>query len=93
MNSVYTLQICSYCGGKGHRNGDKFKCQCGVGVNADYNASRNILNRKYDKEISIYTPYKRVKEILLSRIPTLVRSDTNYICSPPSQARLEIPIQ
>ncbi len=93
MNSVYTLQICSYCSGKGHRNGDKFKCQCGVGVNANHNASRNVLNHKYDKEISIYNPYKRVKKIILSIIPTLVRSDTNHVCSPLNQARLEIPIQ
>ena len=59
-----------------------------MGVNAEYNASRNILYRKYDNEISLYTPYKRVKEIIQSRVSTLVGSSEK---SPqPNQAGLEI---
>ena len=34
---------------------------------ADTNAARNILARQGDKEISLYTPYKQVKAILLRR--------------------------
>ena len=75
VNPAYTSQVCSQCGCLGNRSGDRFKCpNCGMGANADYNASRNILNRKYDNEISLYTPYKRVKEILQGRVSTLVGS-------------------
>ena len=31
-------------------------------------AAKNILSRLTDEEITLYTPYKRVKEILDSRI-------------------------
>jgi hypothetical protein len=34
---------------------------------ADYCASLNLKNRKDNKEITLYTPYKKVKEILLRR--------------------------
>lgn len=68
INPAYTSKICSTCGGFGNRNADVFECcNCGK-FHADINASKNILNRKYDKEISIYTPYKKVKEILKSRL-------------------------
>ena len=36
-------------------------------MDADYNASCNIGDRKNDIEITLYTPYKKVKEILLKR--------------------------
>jgi len=92
VNPAYTSQVCSQCGCLGNRSGDRFKCpNCGMGANADFNASRNILNRKYDNEISLYTPYKRVKEIIQSRVSTLVGSDNTIVLSPPSQAGLEIP--
>ncbi len=76
VNPAYTSQTCSQCGCLGNRSGDRFKCpNCGMGANADYNASRNILNRKFDNEISLYTPYKRVKEIIQCRVSTLVGSE------------------
>ncbi len=37
-------------------------------VHADINASKNILNRKYDKDITLYTNYKKVKDILEKRV-------------------------
>lgn len=89
VNPAYTSQVCSQCGCLGNRSGNRFKCpNCGMGVNADYNASRNILYRKYDNEISLYTPYKRVKEIIQSRVSTLVGSGEKS--PPPNQAGLEI---
>jgi len=46
VNPYHTSQICSYCGHweEGQRlSQDKFKCKCcGVELNADFNASRNI---------------------------------------------------
>ena len=46
---------------------NKFECQyCGV-IDADINAAHNIEHRYLDGEITLYTPYVKVKEILLKR--------------------------
>jgi putative transposase len=68
VNPAYTSQECSICGRLGSRQGDTFTCKCTREQHADINASKNILARKYDSEIGLYTPYKKVKEILLARI-------------------------
>lgn len=68
VNPAYTSKICSKCNGFGIRKGDVFICpKCGE-IHADNNASINILNRKYDEEISLYTNYKKVKKILENRV-------------------------
>lgn len=67
VNAAYTSQFCSKCGSFGKRTNETFTCpNCG-NIDADYNGSVNIKNRKDDKEINIYTPHKEVKEILLKR--------------------------
>jgi IS605 OrfB family transposase len=67
VNAAYTSQVCHRCGRFGERSNEVFKCSsCGV-IDADYNASMNIVNRKDDKEISLYTPYRLVKDILKKR--------------------------
>jgi putative transposase len=42
----YTSQRCSKCGVicKSNRKGEFYKCACGNIMNADYNASQNILH-------------------------------------------------
>jgi len=48
VNPAYTSQRCSKCGSvyKENRNGEIFLCkECGYTQDADFNASRNILNR------------------------------------------------
>lgn len=61
VNPAYTSQICNYCGKLGERNGKKFKCNsCETVLDADYNASINIKNRK---ETSI-TTYMKPSEVL-----------------------------
>jgi IS605 OrfB family transposase len=48
INPAYTSQICSKCGfkHKDNRLGEKFKClSCEMEMNADINASINILHR------------------------------------------------
>lgn len=70
QNRAYTSQECSNCGyvHKDNRQGERFTCiQCGYREDADVNGALNILSRKYDSEIGLYTPYKKVKEILLER--------------------------
>jgi putative transposase len=70
VNPAYTSQTCHCCGyvdENNRKSQSSFQCvYCGKKSNADINASRNILRRSQD-EISIYTPYWKVKEILLKR--------------------------
>ncbi len=76
VNAAYTSQMDSRSGALlGQRTGDTFYCfdndyaaqVVGVVLDADTNAARNILTRSDDSEISLYTPYKQVKAILLRR--------------------------
>jgi len=70
QNPAYTSQECLNCGypDRRNRNSERFTCiKCGFKEDADVNGAMNILKRKYDQEISLYTPYKQVKEILLKR--------------------------
>ncbi len=70
VNPAYTSQACSVCGCLGSRKLDKFHCtnqKCGVVLQADYNGAVNVLHRKGDPEIGLYTPYRKVKEILIER--------------------------
>ena len=68
INPAYTSRICNICGSFGERKGDVFTCPKHGELHADINASKNILNRKYDKEITLYTPFRKVKDILKKRI-------------------------
>ena len=71
VNAAYTSQVCSECGRFGIRDNDLFTCShCGT-MDANINASKNILKRKDDKEITKYMKYQKVKEILENRAPKL----------------------
>lgn len=67
VNAAYTSQVCHKCGSFGVRNNEVFTCPSCGRMDADYNASKNIIVRKQDKEIGLYTPYRLVKEILEKR--------------------------
>jgi IS605 OrfB family transposase len=68
VNCAYTSQMDSRHGVlMGHRSGDTFYCYDGVVKHADQNAALNILARKSDSEIRLFTPYNLVKSILLER--------------------------
>jgi IS605 OrfB family transposase len=70
VNAAYTSQMCSCCGCLGRRNGDAFYCintECGVVLQADWNAAVNIKLRKNDPEIGRWTHAAQVKSILLER--------------------------
>jgi len=68
VSAAYTSQMDSRYGALlGQRHGDTFYCFDRVVLDADTNAARNILARQGDKEISLFTPYKQVKAILLQR--------------------------
>lgn len=68
VNAAYTSQICHHCKSFGQRNGDKFNCiNCKAVYQADHNAAVNVLARIHDHEIDRWTPFNRVKSILLAR--------------------------
>ena len=73
VNPAYTSQIDSRTGLlQGTREWDRFHCVDGVVLDADTNAACNILERAYDDEITLYTPYRKVKALLLERTRTAV---------------------
>jgi IS605 OrfB family transposase len=70
INPAYTSQTCPECGfvDSKNRSGDKFKClHCGFSDDADRVGAVNIARRVSDKEISLYTPFKKVQKILTAR--------------------------
>ena len=70
MNAAYTSQMDSNTHLlAGSRVGDKFYCANGDVLQADFNAALNLLHRYSDKEITLYTPYREVRRILLARSP------------------------
>ncbi len=73
VNPAYTSQECHKCGCLGKRGTqEKFVCEiCGT-FHADENAAKVIKKRLYDKDITLYTPYKKVKEIIEKRKATEV---------------------
>jgi IS605 OrfB family transposase len=52
VNPAYTSQTCSRCGviKKENRKGESYSCSCGLEMDADLNASINILRR------GVYSP-------------------------------------
>jgi len=72
VNSAYTSQMDSRYGLLlGKRKGDSFNCFDGVVLQADENAARNVLARLHDPEIDRWTPFQKVKSILLKRTERL----------------------
>ena len=72
VNSAGTMQMDSRHGILlGKRNGDSFYCFDGVVLQADENAAQNVLARLHDPEIDRWTPWQKVKFILLKRTERL----------------------
>jgi len=68
VNSAGTMQMDSRHGVLlGKRSGDSFHGFDGVVLQADENAAQNILARLHDPEIDRWTPWQKVKSILLKR--------------------------
>ena len=67
VNPAYTSQICSNCNKLGKRKNETFKCNnCNTVLDADYNASINIKNRRKDSGIIKYmTPLSVLKYLKL----------------------------
>jgi putative transposase len=68
INPAYTSKECPKCHSiddKNRPSQSKFKCiSCGYARNADYVGSVNIRNRRSISAINIYTPYKKVRELI-----------------------------
>lgn len=70
VNPAYGSQICPKCDyvDAKNRKWDKFKCtHCGYEDHSDKVAAMNYFKRFFDKEVTLFTPYKNVKEIFLKR--------------------------
>lgn len=70
VNPAYTSQYCHKCHAKIERRGQHHEIaicpNCGE-LNANVNAAENIFDRMNDNQITLRTPYKKVKEILEQR--------------------------
>src|SRR3990172_12475140 len=77
VNPAYGSQVCHLCRRFGVRRGDKFYCEIHGVLDADHNAALNYLARMPDTEINIYTPYRKVKDILRERL-RLSNKDSRY---------------
>jgi len=76
-NPAYSSQTCPSCGfvHSNNRKGEKFYCQhCGKEGNADFFASLNLKQRFYENDITLFTPYREVKKILMSKFEASVES-------------------
>ena len=63
VNPAYTSQIHHKCKTFGERNYEVFTCpKCNEKEDADINAAKNILARKYEKQITKYTPVKTIEQ-------------------------------
>ena len=72
VNPAYTSQMDSRNGClSGKRSGDSFHCFDGVVLQADENAALNVLARLCDPEIDRWTPFQKIKSILLARTERL----------------------
>ena len=92
INPAYTSQTCPFCGyvHSDNRMGSKFHClSCGREGDADYFASLNILSRLGDPDIGLYTPYKKVKEILERRYERLLSASAGAATVETVQPRLQ----
>ena len=70
VNVAYTSQMDSNTHlPEGRREQDKFYCANGDVLRADFNAALNLLHRYSDQEITLYTPHREVRRILLARSP------------------------
>ena len=69
VNAAYTSQVIPGTSTLGRRVGDRLYCPHGGGVvwDADHAAAVNILDRYGDPDISLYTSYKKVRQILQER--------------------------
>lgn len=68
INAAYTSQVLPGCGAFGRRAGDALHCPLGRAVfEADHIAAVNILQRKSDKGIGRFLPYRQVRQVLEER--------------------------
>jgi IS605 OrfB family transposase len=67
VNAAYTSQVDPRTGTFGNRRGDRLHCASGDVWQADHAAAINILQRDGDPDITLHTPYTRVKQIVQER--------------------------
>jgi len=84
VNAAYTSQMDSNTHLlEGKREGDKFYCANGDVLQADFNAALNLLHRYSDQEITLYTPHREVRRILLARSSGATECQGGMSCKRP----------
>lgn len=69
VNPAYTSKLCNQCGSFGDRKGAEFHCtSCGLRMDADLNAARNILERMHEPDIQVWTSSSKVRDIVQQRM-------------------------
>ncbi|MFD5650747.1 zinc ribbon domain-containing protein [Streptomyces sp. NPDC127039] len=67
VNAAYTSQAIPFASIIGVRKRDRLHCPCGAVWQADHAGAINILHRASDPDVTLHTPYRRVKQILQER--------------------------
>lgn len=88
VNAAYTSQVVPFTNIFGVRKGDRLHCtRCGAVWQADHAGAINILYRDGDPDITLRTPYTRVKQLIQeradrqrSRLPMDQDSSTGSVC-------------
>ncbi|MFQ5795618.1 MAG: zinc ribbon domain-containing protein [Candidatus Bipolaricaulia bacterium] len=91
VNASYSSQMCPRCGfvHRQNRRGDRFQCLfCGHGGESDAMAALNLLDRRHDPEIFLWTPKERVRAVLKSRFHR--RLERWAFDFPPQQVNLAV---
>jgi IS605 OrfB family transposase len=78
VNAAYTSQECPLCHHFGEKHNDIFYCEnelCSAngGVHSGHYAAKVVLQRNYDTDITLWTKYYKVKNIIKTRL-----CDNNY---------------
>lgn len=94
VNAAYTSQTDSRNGTFGRRRGRLFYCFDGVVLDAEQNAAVNVLHRMSDTDITLWTPYGQVRQIIAARTRShRLRLPSQDSSPPPSPASGERTVQ
>jgi IS605 OrfB family transposase len=92
VNAAYTSQVVRCHPSFGRRSGDKLHCTiCGAVYDVDVVAAENILERRTDREIGRFMPYRKVRAILEERFRLATRCVPHpAVAAETAQPRLQL---
>ncbi len=92
VNASYTSQVIHCHPSFGRRDGDKLHCTiCKAVYDVDVVAAENLLERRSDREIGRFTPYRKVRETLERRFRLATGGHTlPAVAAETAQPRLQL---